>query len=250
MIMILTIAYLVVASLVLFVIHWRSVRSAEAESAAICRIASFVANRSGNVEMLAGGIARFHFVHCVVYVAVRVNESAYEPLRVIVKYYNLDTLLLRRAISSRRSCKRAYYLALLARLPVGGVVAESVEKFLSDSSPRVRFYALLILFSYSPCRAIELLDRVNYRLTRRDVSEILTLISRGSCPIPYMSLLTSKSYNLQLLGIHLVRRFGMAESRVEIASIVSSCHSELMEDAIQTLACLGEAERCCECTIV
>ena len=250
MIVIATILYLVVGSLALVLIHWQSARSATAEIQAIGRIAAFVANRSGDIERLGKGIARFHFVQCLVYVADRVDERAYEPLRVIVKYYNLESLLLHRAMRSGRACERAYLLALLSRLPVSGAGATIVEQFLDDSSPRVRFYALMSLFSYSPYCAIAQLESVDYRLSRRDVSEILTLISRGSCPIPYMPLLMSENYNLQLLGIHLVRRFGITESRAKIASIVRDCHSELREEALETLACFGEAERYTNCTII
>ena len=50
----------------------------------------------------------------------------------------------------------------------------------------------------------------------------------------------SDNYNLQLLGIYLVRRFGIAESRNEIACIVKSKSSELREDALLTLASFGE----------
>lgn len=250
MMLLATITYIVIGSVLLFVTRRLSVRSAATEQRAICRLAAFIANRSGDISALGRGIARFNFVQCVVFVADRVDEQAYEPLRVVVKYYNIERMLLDRAMRSFTEAERAYALALLARLPLGEVTEVMVERFIEDNSPRVGFYALLCIFSVSPCRAIAVLEGMDGRLSRRDVAEILTVISRGSCPVPYMPLLMSQNYNLQLLGIHLVRRFGITESRAKIASMVRTCHSELREDALQTLACFGEAERFCKCTII
>ena len=91
-----------------------------------------------------------------------------------------------------------------------------------------------------------LLAKLPYRLSRRDIAEILSIISRGYSPIPYTPLLLSKNYNLRLLGIHLVRRFGIAESRSEIAVIIKERDSELKEDALSALASFGEEWSECE----
>jgi hypothetical protein len=88
------------------------------------------------------------------------------------------------------------------------------------------------------------------RLSRREVAEILTLLGRGYCPIPYTKLIVSENYNLQLLGIHLVRRFGITESRAEIALIVRDLHNELRDDALETLAYFGERERFGKFTVI
>ncbi|MBQ9137899.1 MAG: hypothetical protein IJX65_04620 [Alistipes sp.] len=245
-----TITYLLLGTIVLILITRLSARSAATESLTIERISAFVTCGTGDVVSLGRGIARHNFVQCVVFVADRVDEQAHDPLRIIVKYYHLERYLLDRAAKSRDSAQRAYALALLARLPISIATEVRVERFLTDTSEQVRFYALMCIFSIAPYRAIACLSEFEQHLSRRDIAEILTVISRGYCPIPYTPLLTSDNYNLKLLGIHLVRRFGIVESRAEIASIVRTERGELREDAIQTLAYFGEGERFCKYHII
>lgn len=245
-----SLVYIVLGSLVLFVARWYSFRSARTEALAIVRIASFVANGSGDISKLGRGIARINFVQSLVYVADRVDINSREPLRVIVRYYNIEAFLVNRAARSCSDSQRAYYLALLSRLPLSCGVLSEVERFLTDAFERVRFYALMALFSCSPYRAIAVLEQSDWRLSRRDVAELLTLISRGCCPLPYMPLLLSENYNLQLLGIHLVRRFAITESRAQILAIVRCGNSELRDDALETLVSLGEQERGYNCVLI
>ena len=89
-------------------------------------------------------------------------------------------------------------------------------------------------------RGVATLSRLARRLSRRDVAEVLSVINRGCCPLPYTPLLMSENYNLQLLGIYLVRRFGITESRSEIVCIIKGKSSELRDDALLTLASFGE----------
>jgi hypothetical protein len=247
---IVTIIYLLLGSVLLIVSSRLSVRSADAEAKAIERIAAFVATCSGDISSLKNGVAYHHFVLCVVYVADRVNEQAYEPLRAIVRYYNIENELISRAWRSKNSGRRAYLLALLARLPLSMATVIKVEKFLTDKSADVRFYALMSIFSVAPYRAVAILESMEQRLSRREVAEILTLLGRGYCPIPYTKLIVSENYNLQLLGLHLVRRFGITESRAEIALIVRDLHNELRDDALETLAYFGERERFGKFTVI
>ena len=247
---IVTVVYILIGSILLIITNRLSVHSATAEAKAIERIAAFVATRKGDISRLRRGVAYHNFVLCVVYVADRVSEQAYQPLRAIVSYYNIENRLLLAARRSKSGCRRAYYLALLARLPISLVTELKVEHFLADRSKDVRFYALMSIFSAAPYRAVAILERMEQRLSRREVAELLTVIGRGYCPIPYSPLLISDNYNLQLLGIHLVRRFGITESRAEITLIVRNLHSELREDALETLACFGERERFGKYTII
>ena len=67
---IVTIIYLLLGSVLLIVSSRLSVRSADAEAKAIERIATFVATRSGDISSLKNGVAYHNFVLCVVYVAI------------------------------------------------------------------------------------------------------------------------------------------------------------------------------------
>ena len=244
-----TLLYLVIAGVVLLLLRHASLRSAEAETLAIERISAFVTSGSGDVAALGRGIARDNFIHSLVFVADRVDAKVRTPLRIIVRYYNIEHQLLERAAKSRIASNRAYALALLARLPLSMVTELRIEQFLTDSSQMVRFYALMCIFGISPQRAVTHLASMEHRLSRSQVAELLTVMERGYCSLPYALLLMSDNYNMQLLGIHLVRRFGITESRAEIVAIVRNEKSELRQDALETLVYFGD-EVCCKYNII
>jgi hypothetical protein len=120
------------------------------------------------------------------------------------------------------------------------LAALRVEPLVYAKSTEVGFYALAAIFAVTPLRGVATLARMSHRLSRRDVAELLSVVNRGSCPVPYTPLLLSENYNLQLLGLYLVRRFAIAESRREIATIVKNRSSELRDDALSVLASFGE----------
>ena len=244
-----TVFYLILGGMALLLFRHASIRSAEAESMAIERISAFVTNGTGDVAGLSRGIARTNFIHSLVFVADRVDAQVRTPLRIIVRYYHIERELLDRAAKSRLASNRAYALALLARLPLSMVTELRIEQFLADVSPQVRFYALMCIFGISPQRAVAHLSRMEHRLSRREVAELLTVMERGYCSLPYALLLMSDNYNLQLLGIHLVRRFGITESKAEIVAIVRNEKSELRQDALETLVYFGD-EGCCKYNII
>ena len=237
---IVTIIYIVVGSLLLLFYKTLSLRTAEAEAVAIERIAAFIANGKGDVAAIGRGVARYNLVHCVVFVAQMTTADERAWLRVIVRYYHIESYILERLQSVQREDERAYLLLMLARLPMSAKTVARVEELVESSSRQVSLCALVALFAVTPYRAISLLAKLPYRLSRREIAELLSIISRGCSPIPYTPLLLSKNYNMRLLGIHLVRRFGIVESRTEIAVIVKERDSELREDALSALASFGE----------
>lgn len=232
--------YLLFGSVVLFVYRAVSMRSTNAERVAIERIAQFVAAAEGDVAAIGRGIARKRLVQCLVFVSEMTMGREVERMGIIMKYYHVESYMLGRIFKSRSCEERAYLLSLFARLPISMLAALRVEPLVHEQNTKVGFAALLCLFAATPIRGAATLARFGCRLSRRDVAEMLTVINRGCCPLPYTPLLMSENYNLQLLGIYLVRRFGITESRNEIACIVKSKSSELRDDALLTLASFGE----------
>ena len=232
--------YLVFGSTALLFYKIVSVRSVEAESIAIERIAAFVSNGEGDVVSIGKGIARQNLVQSMVFVAEMTTEHTAERMGIIMKYYHIESYMLNRIFRSRNALKRAYMLSQLSRLPISMLAALRVEPLVRSECVRVGFCALMCLFSVTPVRGVATLARLPYRLSRRDIAELLSVINRGSCPLPYTPLLLSENYNLQLLGIYLVRRFGIVESRSEIVCIVKNRCSPLRDDALLTLASFGE----------
>lgn len=235
-----TLLYILLASLSLAVYRIVALRSVAAESVAIERIAAFVSTGQGSVDAIGRGIARYNLAQCIAFVAEMTTGGTAEPLRIIIRYYHIESYLISMIARSRSSEQRAYLLSILARLPIGRKTVMEIEQMLGRADSNEHFFAFLCLFAAVPCRAVRLLPTIGYRLSRRDVAEMLSVVSRGSSPIPYTPLLLSDNYNMQLLGIHLVRRFGVTESRGEIVAIIKDSKSELRDDALSTLASFGE----------
>lgn len=237
---ILSIIYIVLGSLLLVVYRLLSVRSIEAEREAIERIAHFVASGGGDVTAIGRRIAMYNLVQCVVFVAEMTTEQSASQLRIIVRYYHIENYLLSRIRKSRSTAERAYLLSMLSRLPISLASADCAEQLATSAERDEELYATMCLLPIAPVRAVSRFATAHYRLSRRDVAEILSMVSRGQSPLPYTPLLLSETYNLQLLGIHLVRRFGIAESRTEIVCILKLQDDDLREDALSALASFGE----------
>lgn len=237
---IISILYIIVGSVMLVIYRVVSLRTVAAESAVIERITAFITDGSGDVTTMSRGIARYNFVQCLVFVAQMTTVCERDMLRIIVRYYHIESYLLERLKRERTDRERAYLLSMLARLPISDATVAAVEGMIGSSNTKTSLSALMCIFSATPYKAISRLAKVPYRLTRRDIAEMLSIVSRGVCPIPYTPLLMSKNYNLQLLGIHLVRRFGITESRGEITLLVKEQNSPLRQDALSALASFGE----------
>jgi hypothetical protein len=235
-----TLFYLFLGGLLLLVYRVLSARSVEVERVMIERIAAFVAGVDGDVVAIGRGVTRKDLVRSLAFVAEMTTEQASDRVRIIMKYYHLESYMLRRIFASRHDSQRAYLLALMSRLPISMLAALRVEPLVYAKSTEVGFYALAAIFAVTPLRGVATLARMSHRLSRRDVAELLSVVNRGCCPVPYTPLLLSENYNLQLLGLYLVRRFAIAESRREIATIVKNRSSELRDDALSVLASFGE----------
>lgn len=230
-----TLFYLIFGGAILLIYRRLSLRSVRAEMAAIERISSFITQGEGEVMIIGRGIAKMSFVRCLVFVADRTAEDAVETMQIILRYYHIESYLLKR-IEGSSSREKAYYLALLARLPISKVVAGKVSKYMKNSSSDVRFYALLCMLAVVPELAVKYISELDERLSRRDIAEMLSVIGRGYCPIPYTPLLLSNNYNMQLLGIAMVRRFGIYESCKDLMHLVEYGEPELRMDALEALA--------------
>lgn len=210
-------------------------RSVENQSVVIERIAAFIAN-GGDVGGLRNGISKSNFVQCVVFVSANIDTQSDRMLPVIIRYYRIESYLLRRALKSCSRQQRAYLLSLLAHLPLSQSTVRYLLPFMNDHSEQVRFYALLALVAAKPELAIIAISKMRKPLSHAQVAQLLTVLCRGLCLIPYTPLLVSENYNMQLLGIALVRRFGIVESRNHIAEIVAKKNHPLYQEAVDALA--------------
>ena len=153
------------------------------------------------------------------------------PLRRIVAEYGLDAWLLRRTARSR-GYRRARCLLLLSRLPVGAAAADCAARY---AASRNRYVQL----SADPSTALRLMAEYPEPFSACEVGEIMAVLRRGMLPIAYEPLIGSPSRNLRIVGLNIVRQFGIEEAERLLLRIVSGDEDpELVREALYTLCAL------------
>lgn len=161
-----------------------------------------------------------------------------EPLRRIVSEYGLDRWLLDRARRTSGS-RRARCLLLLARLPLDEAVAARAARYARSRDRRVRFQALMVQLSADPSTALRLMAEYPEPFSACEVGEIMAVLRRGMLPIAYEPLIGSPSRNLRIVGLNIVRQFGIEEAERLLLRIVSGDEDpELVREALYTLCAL------------
>lgn len=161
-----------------------------------------------------------------------------EPLRRIVSEYGLDRWLLDRARRTSGS-RRARCLLLLARLPLDEAVAARAVRYARSRNRRVRFQALMVQLSADPSTALRLMAEYPEPFSACEVGEIMAVLRRGMLPIAYEPLIGSPSRNLRIVGLNIVRQFGIEEAERLLLRIVSGDEDpELVREALYTLCAL------------
>ena len=160
------------------------------------------------------------------------------PLRRIVAEYGLDAWLLRRTARSR-GYRRARCLLLLSRLPVGAAVADCAARYAASRNRYVRFQSLMVRLAADPSTALRLMAEYpepfsacevggdHGRPAARDAADRLRTPHR----VP--------SRNLRIVGLNIVRQFGIEEAERLLLRIVSGDEDpELVREALYTLCAL------------
>lgn len=157
------------------------------------------------------------------------------PLRRIVVRNDLDGWLLRRVRRSR-GYRRARYLSLLAALPAGDGLAQSVGSYVRSRNRYVRFYALMVRLTADPSTALRLLAEYPRLFSACEVAGILAVLRRGMLPIAWEPLVLSQNRNLRKVGLNIVRQFGIEEAERHLLRIVAGDPvPELAHEALFTL---------------
>lgn len=158
-----------------------------------------------------------------------------EPLQRIVARHGLDGWLLSR-MRYTWGYDRARSMALLAQLPADNTMAARADRYLGSRNRYVRFYALMTRLAADPSTALRLMAEYEYPFSATEVAEIMTLLRRGMLPIAYEPLVASPNRNLRLVGLGIVRQFGIEEAETLLLRMVASDDSpELAREALYTL---------------
>lgn len=157
------------------------------------------------------------------------------PVRRIVAGYGLDTWLLRR-IRFTRGYRRAHCLALLARLPLDDSAGVRAARYSRSRNRYVRFYALMAQLAAEPAMSLRLIKRYEYPFSACEQGEILAMLRRGMLPIAYEPLLVSPNRNLRMVGLGIVRQFGIEEAEQLLLRMAAADEvPELGREALYTL---------------
>lgn len=157
------------------------------------------------------------------------------PLRRIVVQYGLDGWLLRR-IRFAQGYRRARYLMLLSRLPAGDGVGVEAARYMRSRNRYVRFYALMTQLAAEPATSLRRMAEYDYPFSACEVSEIMAMLRRGLLPIAYEPLVGSPNRNLRMVGLGIVRQFGIEEAeRLLLAMVARERVPELGREALYTL---------------
>ena len=152
--------------------------------------------------------------------------------------YGLDAWLLRRTARSR-GYRRARCLLLLSRLPVGAAAADCAARYAASRNRYVRFQSLMVRLAADPSTALRLMAEYPEPFSACEVGEIMAVLRRGMLPIAYEPLIGSPSRNLRIVGLNIVRQFGIEEAERLLLRIVSGDEDpELVREALYTLCAL------------
>ncbi len=136
------------------------------------------------------------------------------PMHRIVEHYGLDRWLERR-VRFTQGYERARLLAILSRLPSAGASGE-VLRYSRSRNRYVRFYSLMTRLAADPQGAQLLLGGYGHPFSACELAEVMSLLRRGMLPVDYESLLGSDDSNLRLVGLGIVRQFGIEDAAPQL----------------------------------
>ena len=127
-------------------------------------------------------------------------------------------------------------LMLLSRLPAGDGVGAEAARYTRSRNRYVRFYALMTQLAAEPATSLRRMAEYDYPFSACEVSEIMAMLRRGLLPIAYEPLVGSPNRNLRMVGLGIVRQFGIEEAeRLLLAMVARERVPELGREALYTL---------------
>ncbi len=153
---------------------------------------------------------------------------------------HLPQFLLFRAAHSRGS-ERALCVALLSQIPSSELSLKELEPFAHDKDRMVQLFALLASIHLDSANAMHYIASYRQGLTPFELSQLLSLLRQGSITVAYQPMLESENHNLNMLGLAIVREFGIETAHRTIRDMVArgGCDS-IRREALYTLAVLRQ----------
>lgn len=175
-------------------------------------------------------------------VLARVASSLYGPdvevVGSIAIESGVDRWLLGR-VQRSRGYRRAYYMSLLASLPLAKGVVDRVVRYAKDGNRYVRFYVLMIRIGSDSSSALRVMTEYREPLNGFEVAGIVAMLRRGALPVACEPLLVAESRNLRIVGLSIVREFGIRDVRALLLDIATSdADAQVAQEALYTLVAI------------
>ena len=188
-----------------------------------------VAYRAGRLRAeRVGALLQRRYMRIVTVLArvlVLVASSSYGADRALLERLvaenGVDRWLLRR-VRLTGGYTRARYLSLIASLPVGPHVVKRVSRYARSRNRYVRFYTLMVRVVSDPSQALKTMAGYREPFTGFEVAEIMAMLRRGLFPVAYGPLLESPVRNLRVIGLNIVRQFGIEEAERALLRMVGN----------------------------
>lgn len=160
-------------------------------------------------------------------------------IRELTRRYGLD-LYLQFRIRWSQGFRRAHALMLMSVIPSHHSSTHLLQHHLHSRNHDIRTAALLATLAADPSKAIPTIASLKFDLTPLDIARIIKLLRRGLLPIAYEPLLLSTNRNLQMLGLAIVRNFGIEIADKHLQNIIANASdASIVHEAIYTFSTLG-----------
>ena len=162
-----------------------------------------------------------------------------DQLKEVAKTNRLEQILTH-SIALSSGHIRSHMLMLLGSIPISDKTHDKLHRHLASHNDLVRTSALLAILASKPNHAIRTIASLDFDLQHFDIARIIALLRRGLLPIAYEPLLNDSNRNLRMLGLAIVRSFGLTIAEKQLYNIIYTEKSqEIITEAFYTLASLG-----------
>ncbi len=158
------------------------------------------------------------------------------PLASLSSMLSLPDFLIRQA-SRPSPLRRLWALMLYSKLPLSSSELPRLAPFALDKDRRVRFFALMATINCDSANAVRHIASYPDTMTQFEISQLLATLTQGTLAVAYQPMLRSDSANLKLLGVAIVRHFGMESAERELRNLVAQRgFGEVRLEALYTMA--------------
>ena len=205
----------------------------------IKQIVQFLHNEQPAILRVRSARNRMTLAEAIYIVMSHTYGNDMEHLRTLVEQNDLAKLLLRRA-KRCRGAKRAHILMLLSTIPLNEEIITKIGHYIHSRDKDVRISALIAVLAAKPSAAIHTIATLEFDLSPFETTRIIALLRRGLLPIAYEPLLASTNRNLRILGLAIVRSFGIEIAEKHLHKIITTEEDiSVVSETIYTLASMG-----------